>query len=142
MDARIYQFAVDGEDHAAISVREANREVYFQGVADLEQLWERKYTHAFKSAASAAAGAHGLNKKRLERARDLYEDKKDTPPVFDMESPNGGPDWASALECEQAKLVPFLRRTKADRFENFEDYFTQDVVASHYSAIMSIVDIQ
>ncbi|KAI4910165.1 hypothetical protein J4E90_007596 [Alternaria incomplexa] len=142
LDACICQFEVEGEGEAGIANRDANRAVYEQGIADLQQLWEREYTHAWKSADSTAVGARGLNKKRLERARELYRVMKDAPPVFDIDPPNGSPYWESALECEQAKLVPFMNRAKADRLRKYEEYFTKDMVASHYSTIMNIVDIR
>ncbi|KAI4621497.1 uncharacterized protein J4E87_006714 [Alternaria ethzedia] len=142
LEAIVCQFAVPGEDQAARDIRNANREVYLQGVQDLEQLWEREYTHAWESADSAAAGARGLDKKRLERARELYRVMKDAPPVFDIDPPNGGLYWESAAECQQEKLVPFMNRAKVDRLRTYEGYFTKDMVASHYSTVMNIVDIR
>ncbi|KAI4706711.1 hypothetical protein J4E89_008406 [Alternaria sp. Ai002NY15] len=86
LEAIVCQFAVPGEDQAARDIRNANREVYLQGVQDLEQLWEP--------------------------------------------------------ECQQEKLVPFMNRAKVDRLRTYEGYFTKDMVASHYSTVMNIVDIR
>ncbi|KAI4631057.1 hypothetical protein J4E83_002585 [Alternaria metachromatica] len=142
LEAIVCQFAVPGEDQAARDIRNANCEVYLQGVQDLEQLWEREYAHAFKSAVKSAADAKGLNKKRLERAREHYLAMKGAPPVFDIDPPNGGQYWVSARECQQEKLVPFMNRAKVDRLRAYEGYFTKYMVASHYNTIMNIVDIR
>ncbi|KAI4621868.1 hypothetical protein J4E80_004241 [Alternaria sp. BMP 0032] len=97
LEAIVCQFAVPGEDQAARDIRNANREVSM----DIS-----------RSAVKSAADAKGLNKKRLERAREHYLAMKGAPPVFDIDPPNCGQYWVSARECQQEKLVPFMNRAQ------------------------------
>jgi hypothetical protein len=137
LDARIAEIAVPGETPAAAATRNANRAAYLPALAQIQELWHDTYEQALYSASARVGITGGLKKKRYERARDLYRVMKDHPPA-----PPQGVDRLNARGCEQAKEVPFAFRAKQDRLAAFRGYMKKDVVASHFSTLMNVVDVR
>ncbi|KAH7092352.1 hypothetical protein FB567DRAFT_614260 [Paraphoma chrysanthemicola] len=135
-DAECGDWQDAGETAAQRDVREANRQGYLQGVADLRELWRATNTEAAKVEGTAAGRTKGYERIRHQRAQALYLRLQNEPPAVQINVNM----LNNAAQAEQAKLLPMTVRPQGQRRAYWRDSFSQDMLASHLESSRHVVE--
>lgn len=139
LEARFYELAPPNpESPQEQNIRLQSAQAYRDAVSVLQDKWRDSYDEAFRLAVTAGNRQSGMSKRREERKRDFYRNRKN-------EIPQPAINTAVLTNRSQVrsfKHAAFANWTKPARLAEWRRHITKDVLASVLEDSRNVVDIR